>query len=63
MLQQQEVVIDSIDEKLSIVDANNDKSAKIVKAMGSTWGLIKGLFTKAPADAAVSVPAKQVVQP
>ncbi len=58
MLQQQEGVIDSIDQKLSVVDANNDKSAKIVKAMGSTWGLIKGLFTKTPEDAPVSAPVK-----
>jgi hypothetical protein len=49
MLHEQDKIIDSIDDKLHVVDANNKKSAHIVKAMGSTWGFIKnmvGLGTK-----------------
>ena len=50
MLKEQEQVMDSIENKLQIVDANNKKSAHIVKAMGSTWGYIKNLFGVGPKD-------------
>lgn len=45
LLQGQEKVVDAIEEKLVIVDENNQKSHHIVKAMGSKWGYIVNLFT------------------
>ena len=44
MLKEQETIIDSIDNKLNIVDSNNKKSEVIVKSMGSTWNFIKNIF-------------------
>ena len=55
--------MDSIENKLQIVDANNKKSAHIVKAMGSTWGYIKNMFGVAPKDyVGDPVPEKLVQQ-
>ena len=50
MLREQEQTIDSIENKLQIVDANNKKSEHIVNTMGSRWGWFKNLIGVKPKD-------------
>ena len=59
MLKEQERTIDSIDDKLHAVDANNQKSAEIVKQMASGWATFKALFGSKPKP----VEVKQLAEP
>ena len=48
--------MDSIEDKLTVVDENNKKSQHIVKAMGSTWGYLKNLFSNPDSNAKYNKP-------
>jgi len=54
MLMEQEETINRIDNKLDIVDANNKKSAKVVKSMSSIFGQIKNIIFGVKSDPAVT---------
>ena len=48
--------MDSIENKLTVVDENNKKSHHIVKAMGSTWGYLKNLFSNPDSNSKYNKP-------